>query len=108
MYDDLCLLEGILQFFVSRTEVIDPDGRIGEDHCLPGLRRGMLFNPGIEPPRAANRAALSHSMSALRTSRMSAVFSSPPAYSRAVRKSHGRGQSLFEWSGFVDARHNIK
>jgi len=76
MYDDLCLLEGMLQFFVSRTEVIGPDGRIGEDHCLPGLRRGMLFNPGIEPPRAANRAALSHSMSALRASRMSAVF--PP------------------------------
>src|SRR4029077_2850641 len=82
---NLARVQCALQFLVAGAEVVDPDRRIGEDQCFPGRRRRMFFNPGMEPPKAAKRRALSRSMRALRASRINAVFSSTPVNSWAVR-----------------------
>src|SRR5437899_8849816 len=85
MDHNLARVQGLLQVCVAGAEMIDPDRRVGEDQCFPGLRRGMFFNLGMEAPRAAKRRALSRSIRALRASRINAVFSSTPVNSWAVR-----------------------
>src|SRR5579864_1697769 len=85
MDHNLARVQGFLQVLVARAEMIDPDRRVGEDQCFPGRRRGMVFNLGMEPPRAAKRRALSRSIRALRASRINAVFSFVPVYSWATR-----------------------
>src|SRR5271170_1140920 len=85
MDHNLPLLEKLLQFFVARTEMVDPNRSIREYQCGRTLRRGILFNPGIVPPRDANLRALSRSIKALRASRTSAVFSATPVNSCAMR-----------------------
>src|SRR5208337_2298072 len=77
----------LTQFLVFRTEMINPNGSICENHALPTLRRGMFFNSGIVPPRAANLRALSRSIRALRASRTNTVFSVTPVNSWAMRTS---------------------
>jgi hypothetical protein len=83
------------QLRVFRTEVVDPDGGIGEDQFVPApdrlvrrlLRREIFFNFGMVPPREANLRALSRSIRALRASRIKSVFSDTPVNSWAVRRS---------------------
>jgi hypothetical protein len=66
---------------ISRTKVVNPYRRIGENQVSRTLRRGIFFNLGMVPPSDANLRALSRSISALRASRTSAVFSSTPVNS---------------------------
>ena len=47
---------------VARTEVVNPDGCVGENHSPLALRRGIFSNSGIVPPNAANLRALSRSI----------------------------------------------
>src|ERR1035438_2143644 len=85
MDHNLPFVQMLPQFFVSRTKVVDPNRGIRENQFGPGLRRGIFFNFGIVPSRDANRRALSRSMRALSASRISAVFSTTPVNSWAVR-----------------------
>src|SRR5579864_4280044 len=85
MDNNLPLIKVPTHFFVARTQVVNPDGRVSENQSLPGLRRGMFFNPGIVPPRDASLRALSRSIRALRASRINADFSATPVNSWAVR-----------------------
>ena len=79
MNDNLPLAQSLLQIFVARTEMVDPDRSVRENQFRRSLfsprRRPMFFKLGIVPPREANRRALSRSMRALRASRTRAVFS---------------------------------
>src|ERR1017187_2980810 len=80
----------LAHFLVSGTEMVDPDRGICENQfgrtlLIRILRRGILFNSGIVPPRDANLRALSRSMRALRASRINAVFSATPVNSWAMR-----------------------
>ena len=89
MNNNLPLAQSVLQVFVARTEMVDPDRSVRENQFRRSLfslrRRLMFFKPGIVPPREANRRALSRSISALRASRIRAVFSATPVNSWAVR-----------------------
>ena len=67
-------------FVISRTGMVDPDGRIRENQfgctlVLRGLRRGIFFNAGIVLPREASLRALFRSIRALRASRIKAARS---------------------------------
>src|SRR5258708_21926122 len=85
MDHDLPLVKVLAQLFVSGTQVVDPNRRIGENQFGFTLRRGIFFNAGMVPPRDANRRALSRSMRALSASRIRAVFSATPVNSWAIR-----------------------
>jgi hypothetical protein len=64
--------------------MIGPYLRVGKDHFTFALHRGMVEMAGDVPPRAANLRAASRSISALRASRIGALFSTKPVYSCAV------------------------
>src|SRR2546423_5556482 len=85
MDHDLSLIQMLAQILVFRTQVVDPDGGVGQNQRGAGRRRGMFFIPGMVPPRDANRRALSRSMRAFSASRIRAVFSSTPVNSWAIR-----------------------
>ena len=69
-----------VQSEISSAKVIDPYGRVDQSHGLGGAERlrGIDFSPGIVPPKAASRRALSRAINALRPACTSAVFSSIP------------------------------
>src|SRR5258708_7396424 len=74
--------------------MIDPDGRIGQDHVELDRRRGGAFRPGSLPPRRANRRALSRSMRALSASRTKLDFSFKPVKARALATSSSSRASV--------------
>jgi len=84
MRGNLATLKLVAHLRVSRPEVVDPHGGVGEDHLR---RRGIFPSCGMVPPSAANRRALSLSIRALSASRSNAAFSSTPVNSWAVRTS---------------------
>ena len=72
---------GVEQFgerLVMPTQMIDPDGRIHQDHARAGRRRGGASKAGSLPPKRANRRALSRSIRALSASRTRPDFSFNP------------------------------
>jgi hypothetical protein len=74
------LAKTLPHFFVSGTEVVNPNRCICENQFGCDLRRGIFFNFGIVPPRDANLRALSRSIRALRASRINAVLSVTTGY----------------------------
>jgi hypothetical protein len=88
--------------------MVDPDGGIGENHFRHALRRGVFFNPGIEPPREANLRALSRSIKALRASRINAVFSATPVNSWAVRTRSSSKATVVRIMSFLGTNYSIK
>src|SRR5215467_2830271 len=86
MNEDLALTKKPMHVLASRSQMIYPHGGIGQNQLDFALRRGIALSSGIVPPRDASRRALSRSISALRASRTSAVFSATPVNSRAVRR----------------------
>src|SRR5215471_12926592 len=87
MDHNLRLIQMPAHFLIVRTQVVDPNGGVREYQFCVTRRRGIFFSVGIVPPRDANLRALSRSISALRASRSSAVFSATPVNSWAVRTS---------------------
>src|SRR6202041_3500778 len=85
MDHNLSIVKLLTQFVVSPPKVVDPDRRVCENQFKLPLRRGIFFKPGILPPRDANLRALSRSISALKASRINAVFSATPVNSWAMR-----------------------
>jgi len=83
MDDNAATVEQLAHFLVARTEIVDPDGSVCENHCSPTLRRGTSSSSGIVPPSAASLRALSRSIKALRASLTRAVFSATPVNSWA-------------------------
>lgn len=73
------VIEERLQVGVARAEVLDPNGRINENHAaLTERRRRTGRRPFSVPPRSARRRALSLAMRASRPRRTSEVFSLTP------------------------------
>jgi hypothetical protein len=79
------MTEMLPHLFDSGTQMINPNGRIGENQSFT-LRRGTCLRSGMLLPRDANRRALSRSIRALRASRSRAVFSATPVNSWAMRR----------------------
>ncbi len=86
MREDLFLEEEIREAAVGHPPVVDPDGRIDEDHAR-GRRRGMRRTFLSVPPKVARRRELARATSASRPARTTAVFSRRPLSSVARSKS---------------------
>src|SRR3982074_3452536 len=67
--------------------MVDPDGRIDQDHVELDRRRGGALRQRSLPPRRANRRALSRSMRALSASRTRLDFSFKPVKAWALATS---------------------
>ena len=67
---------------LTAPEMLDPNGRVREDHHAD-RRRGTLVILGFVPPRAAKRLPASRAISASSPARTKAVFSRIPVNSRA-------------------------
>jgi hypothetical protein len=81
---DVVPLQLLVQCGVPLAKMIDPYRRVGKNHFTFDLRLGIEAMAGDAPPRAANLRAASRSISALRASRIRALFSTKPVYSCAV------------------------
>lgn len=69
------------------AKVLDPNGGVGKNHLArpaAGLFRAGISRPGMEPPKAANRAAASFSIKASSPILTMAVFSNAPVYSHTL------------------------
>jgi len=73
-----CLIEQSGEPMIPATQMIDPDGRVDQDHPGPERRRGEDFNSGSDAPNRARRRALSRSISARKPSRTRAALSGTP------------------------------
>ena len=72
-------LERVDKACVAAAQVVDPDGRVDQDHAdRRGVerRRGIAGSDGCDPPRATSRRALSLAINALSPACTNAVFSS--------------------------------
>src|SRR5450432_3329797 len=79
MYQDFATFEQGSEIRHSLTEVVDPDGRVDEDHAPAADRlRGTGKIRGCVPPSRASRRALSLSIRALRPSRSTVERSCVP------------------------------
>lgn len=63
---------------IAATEMVYPDGGVGQRQAAPERRRGIGRNFFCEPPSCARRRALSRAIKASRPRWMSAVFSCTP------------------------------
>src|SRR5260370_24871415 len=79
---------------VARAKMVDPDGRIDQDHAEADRRRGGASRPGSLPPRRASRRALSRSMRALSASRTRLDFSLRPVKAWALATSSSSSASV--------------
>jgi hypothetical protein len=72
---------------IAGPQMLDPVGRIDEDHPRFVRRRGIAVRPGSLPPRRASRRAASRSINARSASRTKADFSRIPVYASAFASS---------------------
>src|SRR5438132_10287028 len=94
MDQHLRVLQEGLELAVSSAQVIDPDGRVNEDHATrPDRRRRIPLKPSSVPPNLAVPWALSWASRASRPMRTSAVFLETPV-NRAARRM--REDSMFK------------
>jgi hypothetical protein len=78
VHQALCVLERLRQSLVSVAEIVDADGRVGEDYEAVrriARRRGIVRKSCSVPPSRASRRPFSIAISALRPARTGAVFS---------------------------------
>jgi len=76
------LRKTVRQGWLAATQVLNPDGSVGEHHQA-GRRRGMFDILGCVPPSAASRLPASRAISASSPARTKAVFSWIPVSSLA-------------------------
>src|SRR5262245_62184909 len=72
MREDQAGLEQRRKLAIARTQMVDPDRRIDQDHGRVARWRGGAFSLDWVPPSRASRRALSRSIRALSASRTSA------------------------------------
>jgi hypothetical protein len=69
------------------AEMVDPNGRVDENHLTSGLRLGGALASGALPPNAISLRALSRWMRASRPSRTKAASSLTPVQALALSRS---------------------
>jgi hypothetical protein len=72
------------QKLIARPQMVDPYGRVDQNHPRPVRRRGGAVRWGSLPPSFASRRALSRSINALSASRTNADFSLRPVNAWAL------------------------
>jgi hypothetical protein len=85
--EDFTPVEPRSEPLIADPQMLDPDGRIDEDHPRFVRRRGIAVRPGSLPPRRASRRAASRSINARSASRTKADFSRIPVYASAFASS---------------------